>query len=138
MKKKNMIDEIFKIGFPTEIVQEGEVKVLVPKLEEFVKLPSEYAPSKAPVFYNPVMELNRDFAVLVLQAYQRMVNREISVCEPLAGCGIRGIRFVAEVEGVKKAVDGLMIKVTGMKGPCEEAHQDQLKAFAKEVMGTKK
>jgi len=99
-----MSDEIFKIGFPTEIVQEGKVKVLVPKLEAFVKSPSEYAPSKAPVFYNPVMELNRDIAVLALQAYQRTLNREISVCEPLAGCGVRGIRFAAEVKGVKKVL----------------------------------
>ena len=93
-----------KFDFPTEIVQEGEVKVLVPKLEAFVKSPSEYAPSKAPVFYNPVMELNRDIAVLALQSYQRMVNREISVCEPLTGCGVRGLRFATEVEGVKKVV----------------------------------
>jgi tRNA (guanine26-N2/guanine27-N2)-dimethyltransferase len=92
------------MDFPTEIVCEGRVKVLVPKLEAFVKLPSEYAPSKAPVFYNPVMELNRDMAVLALQAYQKMVNREIAVCEPLAGCGIRGIRFAKEVKGVKKVL----------------------------------
>jgi tRNA G26 N,N-dimethylase Trm1 len=57
-------------------LRKGAVKVLVPKLEAFVKEPWEYAPSKAPVFYNPVMELNRDIAVLALQAYQRMVNRE--------------------------------------------------------------
>ncbi|MEM3623589.1 MAG: tRNA (guanine(10)-N(2))-dimethyltransferase, partial [Candidatus Bathyarchaeia archaeon] len=78
------------MDFPTEIVQEGKVKILVPKLSAFVKTPSEYAPSKAPVFYNPVMELNRDIAVLALQAYQRTVNLKIIVCEPLAGCGIRG------------------------------------------------
>jgi len=99
-----MKNESFKIDFPTEIVEEGKVKILVPKLEAFVKSPSEYAPSKAPVFYNPVMELNRDMAVLALQVYQTMLNREISVCEPLAGCGVRGIRFAAEVEGVKKVV----------------------------------
>ena len=99
-----MKDNHFKMGFPTEIVEEGEVRVLVPKLKAFVKSPSEYAPSKAPVFYNPVMELNRDIAVLALQAYQRTVNREISVCEPLAGCGVRGTRFAVEVDGVKKVV----------------------------------
>lgn len=103
VKKKNMKKEI-KIDFPTEIIQEGKVRVLVPRLKAFVKSPSEYAPSKAPVFYNPVMELNRDIAVLASQAYQRTLNREISVCEPLAGCGIRGIRFATEVEGVEKVV----------------------------------
>jgi tRNA (guanine26-N2/guanine27-N2)-dimethyltransferase len=92
------------MDFPTETVQEGKVKILVPKLRAFAKTPSEYAPSKAPVFYNPVMELNRDIAVLALQAYQRTVNRKIIVCEPLTGCGVRGIRFASEVEGVKKVL----------------------------------
>jgi tRNA (guanine26-N2/guanine27-N2)-dimethyltransferase len=50
------------------------------------------------------MELNRDLAVLALQAYQRRIEREISVCEPLTGCGLRGIRFAVEVEGVRKTV----------------------------------
>jgi len=99
-----MMDEKPKIDFPTETVEEGAVRVLVPKLSAFIEKPGEYAPSKAPVFYNPVMELNRDLAVLAVQAYQKMVNREISICEPLAGCGIRGIRFAKEVEGVKKVL----------------------------------
>ncbi len=90
--------------FPTEVVKEGEASVVVPRLEALVKERWEYAPSKAPVFYNPVMEFNRDVAVVALQAYQKMVKREISVCEPLAGCGIRGIRFAKEVEGVRKVV----------------------------------
>lgn len=95
-----MRDEVSTFGFPTEIVQEGEVRVLVPKLRMFVKSSLEYAPSKAPVFYNPVMELNRDIAVVALQAYQEMLDRRISVCEPFAGCGVRGLRFAAEVAGV--------------------------------------
>ena len=99
-----MQNEDYTPNFPTETIREGNVKALVPKLQAFIKLPSDYAPSKAPVFYNPVMELNRDLAVLALQAYQKTVNREISVCEPLTGCGLRGIRFAAEVEGVKKVV----------------------------------
>jgi tRNA (guanine26-N2/guanine27-N2)-dimethyltransferase len=99
-----MASDVFDAGFPTEIIEEGRVKILVPKLKAFVKLPSDYAPSKAPVFYNPVMELNRDLAVLALQAYQVMIDREISVCEPLTSCGLRGIRFAVEVEGVKKVV----------------------------------
>jgi len=91
-------------AFPTERVKEGKVSILVPKLKAFVKEAWEYAPSKAPVFYNPAMELNRDLAVLALQAYQRMTKRELSVCEPLTGCGIRGIRFTVEVEGIHRVV----------------------------------
>jgi len=99
-----MQNEDYTPNFPTETINEGNVKALVPRLEAFAKLPSDYAPSKAPVFYNPVMELNRDLAVLTLQAYQRTICHEIAVCEPLTGCGLRGIRFAAEVEGVKKVV----------------------------------
>jgi len=90
--------------FPTETVKEGQVKILVPRLKAFKKETGEYAPSKAPVFYNPLMELNRDLAILALQAYQRIVKRELVACEPLAGCGIRGVRLATEVEGVRKVV----------------------------------
>jgi len=87
-------------------VKEGSVSIIVPKLEAYVKEAWEYAPSKAPVFFNPIMELNRDLAVLALQAYQRMVGREFSVCEPLAGCGVRGVRFAVEVKGIRKILLG--------------------------------
>jgi tRNA (guanine26-N2/guanine27-N2)-dimethyltransferase len=90
--------------FPTETIQEGKVKALVPKLQAYKKQPSDYAPSKAPVFYNPVMELNRDLAVLAFQAYQRMVNRNISICEPLTSTGVRAIRLAAEIQGIKQVL----------------------------------
>jgi tRNA (guanine26-N2/guanine27-N2)-dimethyltransferase len=99
-----MAGGVYKPDFPSEIIREGKVQVLVPKLEAYGVNPSDYAPSKAPVFYNPVMEFNRDLTVLAFQAYQRMVNREISICDPLTSQGIRGVRFAAEVEGVKKVL----------------------------------
>jgi len=79
---------------------------VVPRLRAYVEEAREYAPSRAPVFYNPVMELNRDLAVLALQAHQRAAGREVSACEPLAGCGVRGVRLAVEVEGVKRVVLG--------------------------------
>jgi tRNA (guanine26-N2/guanine27-N2)-dimethyltransferase len=88
--------------FPTETITEGKVKVVVPKLSAYVKKPWDYAPSKAPVFYNPTMELNRDLAVLALQVHQKLLGRKVSVCEPLTGCGLRGARFAVEVEGVRR------------------------------------
>jgi tRNA (guanine26-N2/guanine27-N2)-dimethyltransferase len=95
---------VSSFSFPTEVVSEGRVKVVVPRLGAFVKTPSDYAPSKAPVFYNPVMEMNRDLAVLALQAYQRTAGDWLTVCEPLAGCGIRGVRLAVEVEGVASVI----------------------------------
>ncbi len=99
-----MADSVYTPDFPSEIIREGKVHVLVPKLEAYAISPSDYAPSKAPVFYNPVMEFNRDLSVLAFQAYQRMVGREISICEPLTSQGIRGIRFAKEVEGVNRVL----------------------------------
>jgi len=99
-----MTETKFEADFPSEMVKEGKGAVLVPKLAAFKKQPSDYAPSKAPVFYNPVMELNRDIAILAVQAYQRAVNREISVCEPLTSSGIRGVRFATEIHGVKNVL----------------------------------
>ena len=88
--------------FPTETITEGKVTVVVPKHAHFVEKPSDYAPSKAPIFYNPTMELNRDIAVLALQTYQKMLGTEISICEPMTGSGLRGARFAVEVTGVRQ------------------------------------
>ena len=90
--------------FPAETIREGKARVVVPNLKAYGVCPQDYAPSKAPVFFNPVMEFNRDVTVLAFQAYQRMVNREITICEPLTATGIRGIRFATEIQGVKKVV----------------------------------
>jgi len=95
---------IYKMDFPTVIAREGNVKFLIPDLKAFTLLRSDYAPSMAPVFYNPVMEFNRDVSVLALRVYQRLVNHEISACDPLTGCGIRGIRYATEVKNVRKIV----------------------------------
>ena len=94
--------EGYVAGFPSEIIREGKVQILVPKLAAYGVVPSDYAPSKAPVFYNPVMEFNRDLTVLAFKAYQHIVNHAISICEPFTSQGIRGIRFAAEVDGVTR------------------------------------
>jgi tRNA (guanine26-N2/guanine27-N2)-dimethyltransferase len=103
-KAQAMTEPEFTADYPTETVTEGKASVLVPRLEAYRKEPSDYAPSKAPVFYNPVMELNRDLAVLAVQAYQRQAGRDITVCEPLTSSGIRAVRLATEVHGVKRVV----------------------------------
>ncbi len=90
--------------FPSEIIKEGKIQVLVPNLKAYGVIPSDYAPSKAPVFYNPVMEFNRDLTVLAFRAYQKMVDHEVSICEPLTSQGIRGIRYAVEVDAVTRVV----------------------------------
>ncbi|MGD9381440.1 MAG: RsmD family RNA methyltransferase [Candidatus Thorarchaeota archaeon] len=51
-----------------------------------------------PVFMNPRMRLNRDFSVLFLAAYLEGNPIEL-MCEPLAGCGVRTLRYLKECHG---------------------------------------
>lgn len=46
------------------------------------------------VFYNPVMKLNRDISVLLLNSFDK---KELCLGLPLAGTGIRAIRFLKEL-----------------------------------------
>ncbi|MEM3027929.1 MAG: hypothetical protein QW220_04290, partial [Candidatus Bathyarchaeia archaeon] len=87
--------------FPTTIVSEGKVRILVPRAT--IERPSLKGPSsrRFPVFYNPGMALNRDLSVLALMVERRILGREALACDALAGCGAKGLRLAAEVEGTK-------------------------------------
>ncbi|MBS3113081.1 tRNA (guanine(10)-N(2))-dimethyltransferase [Candidatus Woesearchaeota archaeon] len=52
---------------------------------------------KLPVFYNPEMKGNRDISVSLLNA----LDREMDIALPLAGSGVRGIRFLLECKNMK-------------------------------------
>ncbi|MBU4534686.1 MAG: tRNA (guanine(26)-N(2))-dimethyltransferase [Euryarchaeota archaeon] len=77
-------------------IEEGQVKLLIPTFEK--------VSARAPVFYNPVMELNRDISVLALQQFQKDRDSTIKVCDAFGGSGIRGIRYSQEVYGVSEVV----------------------------------
>jgi len=85
-------------SFSTEIIKEGAAKIVVPKINEMWQL----APSKTPVFYNPRMKINRDIAVLVINAFKDIPDEKLVIGEPMTGCGVRGIRCAHEVEGVHR------------------------------------
>lgn len=63
-------------------VKEGLARILVPKAERIYD---------APVFYNPVMSLNRDISVLAVK-----VLGPKRVLDALSATGIRGIRYALE------------------------------------------
>ncbi|MHA1171149.1 MAG: tRNA (guanine(10)-N(2))-dimethyltransferase [Candidatus Heimdallarchaeota archaeon] len=90
------------VDYPLETVVEGNTKVLVPNVEAFRKSPISYPPSDAPVFYNKVMELNRDFALATLRVYVELYSKKESLlyCEPMAGSGIRAVRIANEIENI--------------------------------------
>jgi len=46
------------------------------------------------VFYNPIMSLNRDISVLLLNSLDK---KNMQIADPLAASGIRGIRFLKEL-----------------------------------------
>lgn len=73
-------------------VIEGRTRLLVPVEGELTK--------KDPVFYNPLMELNRDISVAVAA-----VARPASVCDLLAGTGARGVRIANETDAEVLAND---------------------------------
>lgn len=78
-----------------ETINEGKVTIIIPKFEKVT--------AKAPVFYNPTMELNRDLSVAAISVFKSSVDHDISVCDAFGGTGIRGIRYAKEIEGVEKA-----------------------------------
>ncbi|MBS7643113.1 tRNA (guanine(10)-N(2))-dimethyltransferase [Candidatus Bathyarchaeota archaeon] len=96
-----------KPKFKTKVVKEGKVAVLVPDVCFTLKNHETHVLSKAPVFYNPRMEFSRDVAVVALQTYQSIMGREITICEPFTGCGIRGIRYAKEVDGVSVTINDI-------------------------------
>ncbi|MFH1590667.1 MAG: tRNA (guanine(10)-N(2))-dimethyltransferase [archaeon] len=49
------------------------------------------------VFYNPVMRFSRDISVLLLDAIHTSGSRGLRVGLPLAGSGVRGLRFLKEL-----------------------------------------
>jgi tRNA (guanine26-N2/guanine27-N2)-dimethyltransferase len=89
-------------------VDEGQVRVKIPQFEKVT--------AKAPVFFNPVMELNRDLSVTALTTYQQQKEDDITICDAFGGSGIRGIRYAKEIEGVSLAVvndlNPLAVKLT--------------------------
>lgn len=92
--------------FDTRLVEEGTARLLIPEIGDTSKEHIDHLLSRAPVFYNPRMKLNRDIAVIALQAYQRRRGCVLTVCEPMCGTGVRGIRLAKEVEGVEHVVMG--------------------------------
>ena len=77
-----------------EIINEGLVEIQVPVFDK--------VSSKAPVFYNSKMELNRDISILALQTFKDEIDRNINICDVFAGSGVRAIRYKKEIDGVEE------------------------------------
>lgn len=60
-----------------------------------VELPKKDVHAKMEVFYNPVMISNRNISILLLNSID---NKNMNLALPLAGSGIRGLRFLNELK----------------------------------------
>jgi tRNA (guanine26-N2/guanine27-N2)-dimethyltransferase len=75
-----------KVSPSVSTVVEGKAKI--------VYNPGEKISKKMEVFYNPVMKHNRDISILLLNA---LGKKNMQIADPLAGSGIRSIRFLQEL-----------------------------------------
>lgn len=69
-----------------KLVNEGSARIKVPEAEKISR--------GMGVFYNPVMSLNRDISVLLLNSINK---NNMQIADPLAATGIRSIRFLREL-----------------------------------------
>lgn len=68
-----------------KLIKEASAEIYAPKEKKISK--------KLPVFYNPIMKLNRDITMLLLQQFPNL-----NICDPLAATGVRSIRFAKELK----------------------------------------
>lgn len=69
-----------------QMINEGKAKLKISTEKKISK--------ELPVFYNPVMKMNRDISVLILKSSNK---NNLQIADILAGTGIRSIRFIKEL-----------------------------------------
>ena len=68
------------------IINEGSARLKIAKTEKISK--------EMGVFYNPVMGMNRDISVLLLNSINK---KNLQIADLLAATGVRSIRFLKEL-----------------------------------------
>jgi tRNA (guanine26-N2/guanine27-N2)-dimethyltransferase len=93
-------------SFPIKTIIEGKTPVIVPDVDDY-KETSSFPPGEAPVFYNEIMELNRDFALAILRVYAKLhpSPKSFLYCEPMAGTGVRSVRVAFEINNVTVVIN---------------------------------
>lgn len=72
-----------------KIITEGKAKIKIYEAD------SKIVSKELPVFYNPLMKFNRDISVLLLNNIE---NENMRLADPMAGSGIRAVRFLKELK----------------------------------------
>ena len=103
------------VNFPLMKVIEGKTEIFVPDNNIFKNPYKESTLPKAPVFYNKVMELNRDFALAALRTFKKLTtSQKLLYCEPLAGTGIRSVRVANEISDINVVITDLNPDAVGL------------------------
>jgi tRNA (guanine26-N2/guanine27-N2)-dimethyltransferase len=74
----------------------NEGKAIINYNPDFLKKLS----SKLPVFYNPLMKINRDFTIIILKSYYNIIKKKFDILDCMAATGIRSIRILKEIPEV--------------------------------------
>jgi len=74
------------------------MRIITEELTEIKISDEKKISKKLAVFYNPIMKLNRDVSILLLNTIK---NKNMQIALPLAGSGVRGIRFLKELKKEK-------------------------------------
>lgn len=99
------------------LCSEGLVNILIPKEKKVSR--------ELPVFYNPAMKLNRDLSILLLNATKQT---QFNIILPLAGTGVRGVRFLKELKrGKLKTITFNDISPTAIKLIQENVKNNNIK-----------
>jgi tRNA (guanine26-N2/guanine27-N2)-dimethyltransferase len=86
-----------------QLVREGSARIYVSRLDRYKTSEREYVPSKAPVFFNPLMKTNRDLVIAFIKTVGGIQGLKLIIGDPLAGVGIRSIRVLKETEWATEA-----------------------------------
>ncbi|MFX1295588.1 MAG: tRNA (guanine(10)-N(2))-dimethyltransferase [Promethearchaeota archaeon] len=84
--------------FPSISITEGTARIRIPDMSQY------RVPTDAPVFYNFLMEMNRDIAILAIKTYQEIRDQSLTILLPFAATGVRGIRFQLELNNIEKII----------------------------------
>ena len=105
------------------IITEGSCKI---KLE----LPPKDVHAQMEVFYNPLMKSNRNIAILLLNSIE---NEKMNIASPLAGSGIRELRFLKELKPGK--IQNIFVNDLKENFPEVMAENVKLNNLTKELKG---
>jgi len=80
-----------------EIVLEGRAKIIIPRMNSYLREDRVYEPAWSPVFYNPLMRISRDLTSLLMHSL--FGEKSYYFIDALSGSGVRGVRLVLESNG---------------------------------------